>query len=156
MPGVAGLILTLAVALDANVLIYERMREEAKAGRQPALAIDAGFNRAMLTIFDANITHLGAAFIMLNLAPPGPVKGFAWTLLIGVFTSVFTAVLITQVLVAWWFRTDAAQETPDYVRRITHVASHQASAREDQLQVRRVRAVLGARCRCSRASPRSI
>ena len=103
LPGVAGLILTLAVALDANVLIYERMREEAKAGRQPALAIDAGFNRAVLTIFDANITHLGAAFIMLNLAPPGPVKGFAWTLLIGVFTSVFTAVLITQVLVAWWY-----------------------------------------------------
>jgi protein-export membrane protein SecD len=112
LPGVAGLILTLAVALDANVLIYERMREEAKAGRQPALAIDAGFNRAMLTIFDANITHLGAAFIMLNLAPPGPVKGFAWTLLIGVFTSVFTAVLITQVLVAWWFRVARPKQLP--------------------------------------------
>jgi protein-export membrane protein SecD len=112
LPGVAGLILTLAVALDANVLIYERMREEAKAGRQPALAIDAGFNRAMLTIIDANITHLGAAFIMLNLAPPGPVKGFAWTLLIGVFTSVFTAVLITQVLVAWWFRTARPKKLP--------------------------------------------
>jgi preprotein translocase subunit SecD len=112
LPGVAGLILTLAVALDANVLIYERMREEAKAGRQPALAIDAGFNRAVLTIFDANITHLGAAFIMLNLAPPGPVKGFAWTLLIGVFTSVFTAVLITQVLVAWWFRTFRPKKLP--------------------------------------------
>jgi preprotein translocase subunit SecD len=112
LPGVAGLILTLAVALDANVLIYERMREEAKAGRQPALAIDAGFNRAVLTIFDANITHLGAAFIMLNLAPPGPVKGFAWTLLIGVFTSVFTAVLITQVLVAWWYRTFRPKKLP--------------------------------------------
>jgi preprotein translocase subunit SecD len=112
LPGVAGLILTLAVALDANVLIYERMREEARAGRQPALAIDAGFNRAMLTIFDANLTHLGAAFIMLNLAPPGPVKGFAWTLLIGVFTSVFTAVLITQVLVAWWFRTARPKKLP--------------------------------------------
>ena len=112
LPGVAGLILTLAVALDANVLIYERMREEANAGRQPALAIDAGFNRAVLTIFDANITHLGAAFIMLNLAPPGPVKGFAWTLLIGVFTSVFTAVLITQVLVAWWFRATRPKKLP--------------------------------------------
>lgn len=112
LPGVAGLILTLAVALDANVLIYERMREEAKAGRQTALAIDAGFNRAMLTIFDANVTHLGAAFIMLNLAPPGPVKGFAWTLLIGVFTSVFTAVLITQLLVAWWFRTTRPKKLP--------------------------------------------
>ncbi|MBX9746680.1 MAG: protein translocase subunit SecD [Hyphomonadaceae bacterium] len=112
LPGVAGLILTLAVALDANVLIYERMREEAKAGRQPAIAIDAGFSRAMLTIFDANLTHLGAAFIMLNLAPPGPVKGFAWTLLIGVFTSVFTAVLITQVLVAWWFRVVRPKKLP--------------------------------------------
>jgi preprotein translocase subunit SecD len=112
LPGVAGLILTLAVALDANVLIYERMREEAKAGRSPALAIEAGFNRAMLTIFDANITHLGAAFIMLNLAPPGPVKGFAWTLLIGVFTSVFTAVLITQVLVAWWFKYTRPKKLP--------------------------------------------
>lgn len=112
LPGVAGLILTLAVALDANVLIYERMREEAKAGRQPALAIDAGFNRAMLTIIDANLTHLGAAFIMLNLAPPGPVKGFAWTLLIGVFTSVFTAVLITQLLVALWFRTTRPKKLP--------------------------------------------
>jgi preprotein translocase subunit SecD len=112
LPGVAGLILTLAVALDANVLIYERMREEARSGRQTALAIDAGFSRAMLTIFDANITHLGAAFIMLNLAPPGPVKGFAWTLLIGVFTSVFTAVLITQVLVAWWFRATRPKKLP--------------------------------------------
>lgn len=112
LPGVAGLILTLAVALDANVLIYERMREEAKAGRQPAMAIEAGFNRAVLTIFDANITHLGAAFIMLNLAPPGPVKGFAWTLLIGVFTSVFTAVLITQVLVAWWFQATRPKKLP--------------------------------------------
>jgi protein-export membrane protein SecD len=100
LPGVAGLILTLAVALDANVLIYERMRDEVKAGRVPALAIDAGFSRAMVTIFDANITHLGAALIMMSLAPPGPVKGFAWTLTIGVFTSVFTAVLVTQILVA--------------------------------------------------------
>jgi len=112
LPGVAGLILTLAVALDANVLIYERMREEAKAGRSPALAIDAGFSRAMLTILDANTTHLGAALIMLALAPAGPVKGFAWTLTIGVFTSVFTAVLITQVLVAWWFRATRPKKLP--------------------------------------------
>lgn len=112
LPGVAGLILTLAVALDANVLIYERMREESKAGRSPALAIEAGFNRAMLTILDANTTHLGAALIMLALAPSGPVKGFAWTLTIGVFTSVFTAVLITQVLVAFWFRATRPKQLP--------------------------------------------
>ena len=112
LPGIAGLILTLAVALDANVLIYERMREEARAGRGPALAIDAGFSRAMLTIFDANLTHLGAALIMLALAPSGPVKGFAWTLTIGVFTSVFTAVLITQVMVAWWFSATRPKKLP--------------------------------------------
>ncbi len=112
LPGVAGLILTLAVALDANVLIYERIRDEVRGGRSPALAIDAGFSRAMITIFDANITHLGAALIMLALAPSGPVKGFAWTLTIGVFTSVFTAVLITQVLLAWWFRTVRPKTLP--------------------------------------------
>jgi len=112
LPGVAGLILTLAVALDANVLIYERMRDELKAGRAPALAIDAGFGRAMVTILDANITNLGAALIMMALAPPGPVKGFAWTLTIGVFTSVFTAVLVTQILVAWWFRSTRPKKLP--------------------------------------------
>jgi protein-export membrane protein SecD len=112
LPGVAGLILTLAVALDANVLIYERIRDEVRAGRSPALAIDAGFNRAIVTILDANFTHLGAATIMLILAPSGPVKGFAWTLTIGVFTSVFTAVLITQVLLAWWFRTTRPKTLP--------------------------------------------
>lgn len=112
LPGVAGLILTLAVALDANVLIYERMRDEAKAGRAPAIAIDAGFSRAIVTILDANVTHLGAALIMMSLAPPGPVKGFAWTLTIGVFTSVFTAVLVTQILVAWWFRATRPKKLP--------------------------------------------
>lgn len=103
LPGIAGLILTLAVAVDANVLIYERMRDEIRAGRTPLAAADAGFSRAMLTIFDANITHLGAAIIMFGLGA-GPVKGFAWTLAIGVFTSVFSAVLVTQVLLAFWFR----------------------------------------------------
>ncbi len=112
LPGVAGLILTLAVALDANVLIYERMRDEVRAGRSPVLAAEAGFSRAIVTIFDANITHLGAALIMLALAPAGPVKGFAWTLTIGVFTSVFTAVLITQLLLAWWFRSTRPKRLP--------------------------------------------
>jgi len=112
LPGVAGLILTLAVALDANVLIFERMRDEAKSGRAPALAIDSGFSRAFVTILDANITNLGAALIMMSLAPPGPVKGFAWTLTIGVFTSVFTAVLVTQILMAWWFRAARPKKLP--------------------------------------------
>ncbi len=111
LPGIAGLILTLAVALDANVLIYERMREEVRNGRSPAIAIDSGFNRAIITILDANITHLGAALIMFSLGA-GPVKGFAWTLAIGVFTSVFTAVLVTQVLIAWWFRANRPKALP--------------------------------------------
>lgn len=111
LPGIAGLILTLAVAVDANVLIYERIRDEMRAGRTVIAAMDAGFSRAMSTILDANITNLGAAVIMFSLGA-GPVKGFAWTLSIGVFTSVFTAVLITQVLLALWFRTFRPKTLP--------------------------------------------
>ncbi len=103
LPGIAGLILTIAMAVDANVLIYERMREEAGAGRSPALSIDAGFSRAMITIIDANLTTILAAAILFQFGA-GPVRGFAWTLSIGVITSVFTAVLVTQILIAWWFR----------------------------------------------------
>lgn len=111
LPGIAGLILTLAVAVDANVLIYERMRDEVRAGRPPIVAMEAGFSRAMETIMDANLTTLMAAAIMF-FAGAGPVRGFAWTLAIGVFTSVFTAVLITQVLLAWWFRTFRPKTLP--------------------------------------------
>jgi preprotein translocase subunit SecD len=103
LPGIAGLILTIAMAVDANVLIYERMREEAASGRSPALSIDAGFSRAMITIIDANLTTILAALILFQFGA-GPVRGFAWTLSIGVVTSVFTAVLVTQILVGWWFR----------------------------------------------------
>lgn len=111
LPGIAGLILSLAVAVDANVLIYERMRDEARVGRSVIQAMDAGFSRAMLTIIDANLTTLVAALIMFVLGA-GPVKGFAWTLSIGVFTSVFTAVLITQVLLAFWYRTRRPKSLP--------------------------------------------
>lgn len=111
LPGIAGLILTLAVAVDANVLIYERMRDEVRAGRSPVAAANAGFSRAMVTVFDANITHLGAAMIMFSLGA-GPVKGFAWTLAIGVITSVFSAVLVTQVLLGIWFRIARPKKLP--------------------------------------------
>lgn len=111
LPGIAGLILTLAVAVDANVLIYERMRDELRAGRSIIAAMDAGFSRAMGTIMDANITHLLSAAIMFNLGS-GPVKGFAWTLAIGVLTTVFSAVLVTQVLLAWWFRAARPKTLP--------------------------------------------
>jgi preprotein translocase subunit SecD len=111
LPGIAGLILTLAVAVDANVLIYERMREEMRAGRPVTAAMDAGFSRAMVTILDANITTLVAALIMFQFGS-GPVRGFAWTLSIGVFTSVFTAVYVTQILLAWWFRVKRPKSLP--------------------------------------------
>jgi preprotein translocase subunit SecD len=111
LPGIAGLILTLAVAVDANVLTYERMREEARAGRSPMLAADAGFRRAWVTIFDANVTTLIAAIIMFS-AGTGTVKGFAWTLGFGVLTSVFTAVVVTQVLIGWWFKTFKPKTLP--------------------------------------------
>ncbi|MBV8593221.1 MAG: protein translocase subunit SecD, partial [Caulobacteraceae bacterium] len=103
LPGIAGLILTMAVAVDANVLIYERMRDEANAGRPAMAAADAGYRRAMSSIFDANVTTMISALIMFGFGA-GPVKGFAWTLSIGVLTSVFTAVLVTQVLIGWWFQ----------------------------------------------------
>jgi preprotein translocase subunit SecD len=111
LPGIAGLILTLAVAVDANVLIYERMRDEARAGRPPMAAADAGYRRALVSIIDANVTTLISAMIMLWLGQ-GPVRGFAVTLMVGVFTSVFTAVLITQVLISWWFRTTKPKSLP--------------------------------------------
>jgi len=111
LPGIAGLILTIAMAVDANVIIYERMREEAEAGRSPALAIDAGFARAMITIIDANLTTILAAMILFQFGA-GPVRGFAWTLSIGVITSVFTAVLVTQLLIAWWFRVARPKTLP--------------------------------------------
>jgi preprotein translocase subunit SecD len=79
------------------------MRDEAHAGRTPMAAADVGFKRALVSIMDANITSLISAIIMFSFGS-GPVKGFAWTLSIGVFTSVFTAVLITQVMISLWFR----------------------------------------------------
>lgn len=111
LPGIAGLILTLAMAVDANVIIYERMRDEERAGRSPALAIDAGFSRAMVTIIDANLTTILAALILFQFGA-GPVRGFAWTLSIGVITSVFTAVLVTQIMIAAWFRTTRPKRLP--------------------------------------------
>lgn len=111
LPGIAGLILTIAMAVDANVLIYERMRDEQKSGRSPALAIDGGFNRAMVAIIDANLTTILVAMILFQFGA-GPVRGFAWTLFIGVLTSVFSAVMITQLLIAGWFRLRRPKQLP--------------------------------------------
>lgn len=110
-PGIAGLILTLAVAVDANVLIYERIRDEAHAGRSPISALEHGYSRALVSIMDANITSAISALIMFQFGS-GPIRGFAWTLLIGVITSVFTAVVITQVLIGLWFRATRPKALP--------------------------------------------
>jgi preprotein translocase subunit SecD len=111
LPGIAGLILTMAVAVDANVLIYERMRDEANSGRAAMAAADHGYRRAMSSIFDANVTTMISALIMFSFGA-GPVKGFAWTLSIGVATSVFSAILVTQLLIGWWFRITRAKTLP--------------------------------------------
>jgi preprotein translocase subunit SecD len=110
-PGIAGLILTLAVAVDANVLIYERVRDEAHAGRSPISSLDHGYQRALVSILDANITSAISAIIMFMFGA-GPVRGFAWTLLIGVITSVFTAVVVTQLLIGWWYRATKPKTLP--------------------------------------------
>ena len=98
LPGIAGIVLTVGMAVDANVLIFSRIREELERGRQPMDAIDAGYNRAFLTIWDANITTLIVAVILLSYGT-GPVKGFAITLSIGIITSMFTAIMGTRAFV---------------------------------------------------------
>ena len=98
LPGIAGIVLTVGMAVDANVLIFSRIREELKRGRKPLDAIDAGYNRAFLTIWDANVTTLIVAVILLSYGS-GPVKGFAITLSIGIITSMFTSIMGTRAFV---------------------------------------------------------
>tara|TARA_B110000003_G_scaffold81274_1_gene83027 strand:- start:5941 stop:7788 length:1848 start_codon:yes stop_codon:yes gene_type:complete len=98
LPGIAGIVLTVGMAVDANVLIFSRIREELSKGRDPLDAIDAGYNRAFLTIWDANVTTLIVAVILLSYGT-GPVKGFAITLSIGIITSMFTAIMGTRAFV---------------------------------------------------------
>lgn len=101
LPGIAGIVLTVGTAVDANVIIYERIREELRAGKRVAQAIDDGFNEAMSAIIDANVTTFIAALVMFFLGS-GPVKGFAVTLTIGLVTSVFTAIYLTRLLIVLW------------------------------------------------------
>jgi preprotein translocase subunit SecD len=103
LPGIAGFILTIGAAVDANVLINERIREEIRRGRRLLDAVETGYREAMRAIFDANVTHVISASIMAYFGS-GPVRGFAVVLLIGVVTSVFTAVYFTRMLVALWLR----------------------------------------------------
>jgi preprotein translocase subunit SecD len=101
LPGIAGIVLTVGIAVDSNVLIYERIREEVRAGRSAINAIDAGFNRALATILDSNITTFIAAAVLFYIGT-GPVRGFAVTLGIGILTSLFTAFTLTRLIVAYW------------------------------------------------------
>jgi preprotein translocase subunit SecD len=103
LPGIAGIVLTVGIAVDSNVLIYERIREEVRAGRSALNAIDAGFTRALATILDSNITTFIAAAVLFYIGT-GPVRGFAVTLGIGIVTTVFTAFTFTRLLVALWVR----------------------------------------------------
>jgi len=103
LPGIAGIVLTIGMAVDANVLIFERIREETRNGRTPINAIDSGYGRALTTIIDANVTTLIAA-VLLYIFGSGPVRGFAVTLAIGIVTSMFTAIMLTRLMVVTWLR----------------------------------------------------
>ena len=103
LPGIAGIVLTMGMAVDANVLIFERIREELRAGRPAARAIDIGFDKALSAIIDSNITGLLTAIIMFAIGS-GPVRGFAVTLGLGILTSMFTAVYVTRLIVETWMR----------------------------------------------------
>jgi preprotein translocase subunit SecD len=111
LPGIAGIVLTVGIAVDSNVLIYERIREEVRAGRTPINAIDAGFSRALSTILDSNITTFIAAAVLFYIGT-GPVRGFAVTLGIGILTTVFTAFTLTRLIVATWVRWRRPQTVP--------------------------------------------
>ncbi|MEQ1697644.1 MAG: protein translocase subunit SecD [Hyphomicrobiaceae bacterium] len=107
LPGIAGIVLTIGMSVDANVLIYERIREELRAGKAPIAAIEQGFERAYGTIIDSQLTTFIAGLVMFLLGS-GPIRGFAVTLTLGIITTVFTAFTVTRLLVFWWLK---AQKT---------------------------------------------
>jgi preprotein translocase subunit SecD len=111
LPGIAGIVLTVGIAVDSNVLIYERIREELRAGRSAISAIDAGFQRALATILDSNITTFIAAVVLFYVGT-GPVRGFAVTFGIGIITTLFTAFTVTRLIVALWVRWKRPQTVP--------------------------------------------
>ena len=108
LPGIAGIVLTIGMAVDANVLIFERIKEEIKHNLSPIATIDTGYKEAFKTIVDANITTLIAAIMLFGLGS-GPVKGFAVTLSIGILTSMFTAIMFIRILILIWLRTKSPE-----------------------------------------------
>jgi protein-export membrane protein SecD len=111
LPGIAGIVLTIGIAVDANVLINERIREEIRTGKSPYAAVDAGYSRALITIIDSNVTTLIAVLVLFWLGS-GPVRGFAVTLTVGIIASMFTAVTVTRLMVAYWLRWARPQLIP--------------------------------------------
>jgi len=109
LPGIAGIVLTIGMAVDANVLIFERIREEVRNGRGPVSAIDVGYRQALSAIIDANVTTLIAAVLLYNFGT-GPIRGFAVTLAIGLVTSMFTAIMVTRLMVVSWLRAGRAKK----------------------------------------------
>ncbi len=111
LPGIAGIVLTIGMSLDANVLVFERIREELRLGRTALMSIDSGYKHAMSAIIDANMTTLIASLLMFMFGS-GPVKGFAVTLSIGILTSIFTAIMVTRLFIVWWTRGRKVKELP--------------------------------------------
>jgi preprotein translocase subunit SecD len=111
LPGIAGIVLTIGTAVDSNVLIYERIREEARQGRSMIASLDAGFTRAFATIVDSNVTMFIAAAILFFLGS-GPVRGFAVTMVFGIVTTVVTAVTMTRMMIALWYTRARPQKLP--------------------------------------------
>jgi protein-export membrane protein SecD len=110
LPGIAGIVLTMGMAVDSNVLVFERIREEVRNGRTPVNAIDTGYRVALATVLDANITTFIAAVVLFGMGS-GPIRGFSVTLGIGILTTVFTAYTLTRLMIATWVR----QRRPKYV-----------------------------------------
>lgn len=111
LPGIAGIVLTMGMAVDSNVLVFERIREEVRNGRSPLSAIDTGFRAALATVLDANITTLIAAVVLFGMGS-GPVRGFAVTLGLGIITTVFTAYTLTRLMIAWWVKEARPKAVP--------------------------------------------
>ena len=101
LPGIAGIVLTMGMAVDANVLIFERVREELRAGRNPYRAMEEGYAKALSAIIDGNLTTLIAAIVLYAFGS-GPIRGFAITLGLGIVTSVFTAIWLTRLIISSW------------------------------------------------------
>src|SRR6185437_13537245 len=121
LPGIAGIVLTIGMSVDANVLIYERIREELRSGKSILAAIDAGFRRAWGTIIDSHLTQLIAATVLYFLGS-GPVQGVAVTLALGILTSLFTSYTVTLYFVGLWFRMRRPKTTKIQVMRISRFA----------------------------------